>query len=403
VMPLFHIHGLVAGLLAPLSVGGSVIATPGFHLAEVLDWMRLLRASWYTAVPTMHQGILTRARDVGAGDLALRLIRSSSASLPPVVLEGLEEVFGVPVIEAYGMTEAAHQICSNPLPPGRRLAGSVGPPAGPEVRVVDVDGAPQPPGETGEVVIRGTNVTSGYVANPEANAEAFRDGWFRTGDQGWLDAEGALTLTGRLKEIINRGGEKVSPREVDEVLLEHPDVAQAVTFAVPDPVLGEAVAAAVVVREGTSPSVHELRSWVAGRVASFKVPAGVVLLDEIPTGPTGKLQRIGLAERLGIHGPGDLPRDDVDGASAAREAVTTDDEVVARLQALWSELLGREHVAADDDFLALGGDSMTAARLLARVRSELAAEVDPLRFFDAETVGAQARLVIAARVRGRDV
>ena len=303
IMPLFHIHGLIAAVLSSLGAGGAVICTPGF---DALRFFRLLdeeRPSWYTAVPTMHQTILTRA-DRNAEIIArakLRFIRSSSASLPGPVMEQLEAVFGCPLVESYGMTEASHQMASNPLA-GPRKPGSVGQAAGPEVAIMDDDGTILPQGEIGEVVIHGPNVTAGYEANPEANAKAFTNGWFRTGDQGAFDAEGFLTLTGRLKELINRGGEKVSPLEVDGVLSAHPAVAQALTFAMPHAKLGEEVAAAVVLREGAACTERELRDFAAQQLADFKVPRKVVFLPEIPKGATGKLMRIGLAEKLGLTG-----------------------------------------------------------------------------------------------------
>jgi acyl-CoA synthetase (AMP-forming)/AMP-acid ligase II len=219
--------------------------------------------------------------------------------MPPQVIAEIERVFGAPLIEAYGMTEASHQMASNPLD-GVRKPGAVGLAAGPEIAVMGEDGRLLGPGEIGEVVIRGENVTAGYEANPEANSSAFTAGWFRTGDQGVLDADGYLTLTGRLKEIINRGGEKVSPREVDEVLMDHPAVLQVVTFATPHPKLGEEVAAAIVLRDGMKASEAEIRAFAESRMASYKAPRRIVFLDEIPKGATGKLQRIGLAEKLGL-------------------------------------------------------------------------------------------------------
>jgi acyl-CoA synthetase (AMP-forming)/AMP-acid ligase II len=214
-------------------------------------------------------------------------------------MQQLEQVFSAPLVESYGMTEASHQMCSNPLA-GPRKPGSVGQPAGPEVAVMDDDGVILPVGEIGEVVIRGPNVTAGYEANPDANAKAYTAGWFRTGDQGAFDADGFLTLTGRLKELINRGGEKVSPLEVDGVLSGHPAVAQALTFAIPHAKLGEEVGAAVVLREGMECSERELRDFAALHLTDFKVPRKVVFLAEIPKGATGKLMRIGLAEKLGL-------------------------------------------------------------------------------------------------------
>src|SRR5271166_5608172 len=301
VMPLFHIHGLIAGLAAPLSCGGSVFCTAGFNALRFFAVMEAAEPTWYTAVPTMHQALLTRAdhhKDVIARR-PLRFIRSSSSSLPPQVIGELEVAFRAPVIEAYGMTEAAHQMASNPLR-GKRKPGTVGVAAGPEIAIMDEDGGLLGPGATGEVVIRGPNVTSGYENNPKANAEAFVNGWFRTGDQGVIDGEGYLTLTGRLKEIINRGGEKISPREVDDALMDHPAVLQVVAFAVPHDMLGEDIAAAVVLREGESATEQELRAFLSERLATFKVPRKIHFVAEIPKGSTGKLQRIGLAQKLGL-------------------------------------------------------------------------------------------------------
>ena len=302
VMPLFHIHGLIAGILAPLSRGGSVSCTPGFNALKFFGWMDEVKPTWYTAVPTMHQTIVSRAAN-NADLIArnpLRFIRSSSSSLPPQVLAELEAVFKAPVIEAYGMTEAAHQMACNPLPPGLRKPGTVGLAAGPEVAIMDTDGALLPVGAIGEIVIRGANITPGYESNAKANAEAFTQGWFRTGDQGALDAEGYISITGRLKEIINRGGEKISPREVDEVLMDHPAVAQVVTFGLPHDKLGEEVAAVVVLREGGVVTERELRDFTAKKLADYKVPRKILFMDEIPKGATGKLQRIGLAQKLGL-------------------------------------------------------------------------------------------------------
>lgn len=309
VMPLFHIHGLVACVLASLAAGARVYCAPGFNALRFFAWMDDCVPTWYSAVPTMHQAVLARAarNRESVARAALRFVRSSSAALPVGVLRALEETFGTPVVEAYGMTEASHQMTCNPLPPAPRKPGTVGPPTGPEVSVLDEAGNHLDPGQTGEIAVRGPTVTPGYERNPDANAAAFSDGWFRTGDQGYCDQDGYFTITGRLTEIINRGGEKVSPQEVDEVLMAHPAVEQAATFGVPHPKLGAEVAAAVVLRDGASRGQAEvdatpagIRAFAAIRLAGFKVPRRVLVVDEIPKGPTGKLRRVGLAEQLGL-------------------------------------------------------------------------------------------------------
>ena len=302
IMPLFHIHGLLAGLLAPLAAGSQVFCTPGFNALRFFKWMDQAHPSWYTAVPTMHLAIASRGKH-NAEVLArhpLRFIRSSSSAMPPQLIQQLETMFKAPLIESYGMTEAAHQMASNPLPPRARKPGSVGCAAGPEIGIRGEEGGLLGPGEVGEIVIRGPSVTAGYENNPKANAEAFVDGWFRTGDQGVMDAEGFLSITGRLKEIINRGGEKVSPREIDEILLDHVSVAQVVVFGAPHKRLGEEVAAMVVLHEGHECGERELQQFVAQRVAGYKVPKKILFVDELPKGATGKLQRIGLAQRIGL-------------------------------------------------------------------------------------------------------
>lgn len=309
IMPLFHIHGLLAAVCASLRAGASVHCAPGFNALRIFAQFEQVAPTWYTAVPTMHQAIVGRAaRNRAVIDaMTLRFIRSSSSSLPPQVMAELEEVFGCPVIESYGMTEASHQMASNPLPPAARKPGSVGIPAGPEIRLMDTDGRFVGGDRLGEIVIRGPNVTAGYENNPKANAEGFWDDpdgndgrWFRTGDQGQFDADGYLTITGRLKEIINRGGEKIAPREVDEVLMDHAAVNQAVTFAIAHAKLGEEVGAAIVLKDGQTATERELKDFAAQRLADFKVPRKMLFLDEIPKGATGKLQRIGLAKKLGL-------------------------------------------------------------------------------------------------------
>ena len=381
IMPLFHIHGLIGALLSSLVAGASVVCTPGFSTAVFFRCLEAYSPTWYTAVPSMHQAIVAQAqshRELIARR-PLRFIRSSSAALPPQVLTELEGVFGTPVIESYGMTEASHQMASNPLPPRQRKMGSVGLAAGPDLAIMDNAGHLLPPGARGEVIIRGANVTSGYLNHPTANQEAFAHGWFRTGDAGFLDADGYLFLTGRLKEMINRGGEKIAPQEVDEVLMNHPAVAQAITFAVPHPNLGEDVAAAVVLRDSTTATAQAIRTFALTRLSAYKVPSRIVIVDAIPKGPTGKLQRVRLAEHFAAHFHTDFvaPR-------------TPTEEVVATI---WGEVLRTEHIGINDNFFALGGDSLLATRVVARVQEALDVDLSIEGVFLQPTMADQARVI----------
>ena len=297
VMPLFHVHGLVASTLSTLLSGGTVAAPPKFNPLSFWRTVRDSKSTWYSAVPTIHNLLLSRAgNDRPAGAEGLRFIRSCSASLPAEMMEQMERVFGAPVLEAYGMTEASHQMSSNPLPPATRKPGSVGQGTGVRIGIMDEHGNLLQNGERGEVVIQGPNVVSGYENNPEANAKSFTNGWFRTGDQGVLDTEGYLTLTGRLKELINRGGEKIGPREIDEVLLSHPAVAEAVCFGVPHPSWGEEVAAAVVLKEPVPEA--EILAFCKERLADFKRPKKIFVTSAIPRTATGKIQRGNVAKEF---------------------------------------------------------------------------------------------------------
>jgi oxalate---CoA ligase len=293
VMPLFHIHGLVAAVLTTLSTGGTVVV-PRFRPSTFWDDIARHGATWYTAVPTIHARVLTRAVERPVrGEHRLRFVRSCSAPLPTALGQRFEDAVGVPMVEAYGMTEAAHQMASNPLPPGERRPGTVGRATGVEIAALDDDWRPVPPGERGEVSVRGPSVVDRYLDNPDATAASFRDGWFRTGDVGTISADGYLTLVGRIKEIINRGGEKISPYEVEDVVLAHPAVAEAAAYPVPDEKYGEQVGI-VVVLSGEA-TTDEIAAHCGERLASFKQPARLTVLPEIPKGPTGKVQRRNLA------------------------------------------------------------------------------------------------------------
>ena len=392
VMPLFHIHGLMAAVMGSIWSGASIVCCPGFQAPKFFTWLETFQATWYTAVPTMHQSILLRAKD-NQDILArtqLRFVRSSSASLPPSVLEELEQTFQAPVIEAYGMTEAAHQMTSNPLPPQVRKSGTVGLAAGPEVAIMDEADNLLPNGEIGEIVICGANVTPGYDNNPDANASAFSNGWFRTGDQGFKDPEGYLTITGRLKEIINRGGEKISPREVDELLMSHPAVLQAVAFAIPHSTLGEDIAAAVVLHTDQTISEQALREFASQNLAYFKVPQQIKILDKIPTGSTGKLQRIGLAEKLEVK---------ENNSSEALDWTLPRTKNEKLISEIWVDILGlraqddRPAIGIHSKFLDLGGDSVLAIQIASRINHSLAIDFPLSTLFETPTVARLAEAV----------
>lgn len=389
VMPLFHIHGLAFAVLSSLYAGSSVVCTPSFHAKEFFRWLVAFRPTWYTAAPAMHQAILKQTINETPQAIAsasLRFIRSGASRLPTSIMSELERVFTVPVIEAYAMTETG-LISINRLPPGRRKAGSVGLPLGCEVAVVDDQGNSLPRGEVGNVVVRGAGVTRGYERNPEANHEAFVDGRFYTGDLGSLDPDGYLCLTGRTSETINRGGEKIAPGEIEEVLLQHPAVEQALAFAAPHVALGEQVAACVVLRPHANAANVEsmefqLQEFVAERLAMFKVPFRIKLLSEIPKGPTGKPQRRGLAALLGMTSISSHS------SPAAPRSLMED-----RLIALWRAVLGPSNIGIHDDFFELGGDSILGAQVIVRIEREFKVTVPLFRLFHTPTIAGLAEWI----------
>ena len=299
VMPLFHVHGLVASVLGTLHAGGTVVVPPRFSASGFWPLVQRYRPSWYTAVPTIHTILLATADEyLTEAPPRLRFVRSCSAALAPATQEAFELRFEVPLLQAYGMTEAAHHIATNPLPPGTRKQGSVGLPTNLQVTALDDAGNELPPATVGEIALRGENVTRGYLRNPEATAAAFTNGWFRTGDQGSVDADGYVFLHGRIKELINRGGEKITPMEIDDVLLRHPAVAEAVAVGVPHPIYGEEVEVVVALRPGASADAAELIAFAKEHLADFKVPKAVRFVPQVPRGATGKIQRRRLLDLL---------------------------------------------------------------------------------------------------------
>jgi acyl-CoA synthetase (AMP-forming)/AMP-acid ligase II len=298
IMPLFHVHGLIGSTMSTLLSGGAVVVPTKFNALSFWRTVKEHRVTWYSGVPTMHQLLLARTHHKPAEAATLRFIRSCSAPLSPELIHKIEGLFGVPFVEAYGMTEAAHQMTSNPLPPRHRKAGSVGVATGLRISIMDIDGHHLGTNQRGEVVIQGANVFRGYENNPEANARAFVHGWFRTGDEGLLDEDCYLHLTGRIKDIIIRAGENIAPHEVDEILLRHPAVAAAVTFGCAHPTLGEEVAAAVVLHEPHGATEAALIKHCRELLAEFKCPKKIYLVKSIPTTATGKIRRRAVAAAL---------------------------------------------------------------------------------------------------------
>lgn len=383
-MPLFHLQGLIS-LIAGLCTGGSVIQTRGFDAARFPRWMKEHRPTWYTAGPALHSAILAclRADDELRQVRSVRLARSVGAALPPAVQAELEQLLGAPVLDGYGLTEAG-LVSSHTVRDTRRPAGSVGRVMGPECAIVGANGAWLPPGEDGEIVLRGPSVMAGYWHNPEANAQAFHQGWFRTGDLGRLDEDGFLYVTGRLKEMINRGGEKVLPLEVEEALAAHPAVVDAAVFGVPHPTLGEDVAAAVVLRSEVSP--QQLRRFTADRIAAFKTPRRIYFVEAIPKGATGKPKRLALAETL----RGQTPY------------VGAHTPVQVKLVEIWKRVLFLKQVGIDDDFFELGGDSFAMALMLTEVEAEFEADrrrLDESPLLAEPTVRELARILAEPGVR----
>lgn len=379
-MPLYHAHGLTSTVLASVVGGGGVACAPGFDAGSFFPWLDECAPTWYSGVPAMHQAIVGLAgahRDVIARN-PLRVIRSASSPLPADLLEALEKTFGAPVIEAYGMTEATSLVSANPLPPAARKINSVGVSAGCDIAILDEAGRRLEPEEPGEIAIRGPNVFARYGNAPEANATAFTDGFFRTGDYGRLDRDGFLFIVGRVKEIINRGGSKLLPGEVDDVLRKHPALADAACFGLPHPTLGEDVAAAVVLVPGSLVSTAELQGFVRERLAEFKVPSRIFIVEGLPRTATGKVRRVELARAMAA-------RREQDGRPADRGS----ERDLARL---WAELLGVVP-GARDNFFDMGGDSILLTRLHQRLNERFGGPSDVIALIDNPTVESQARLL----------
>ncbi|NOJ48763.1 AMP-binding protein [Bradyrhizobium archetypum] len=394
VLPLFHGHGLISGLLAALAAGSSVVCTSGFNARAFFGWLTDFRPTWYTAVPAIHQAILREAdlQKRRARRSSLRLVRSASTSLAHDVLGGLQALFGVPVIDTYGMTEAATQVAANSLQ--RQKPGSVGRPAGPEIVILDSEGRRLRSGRRGEIALRGPTITRGYDNDAAATASAFRDGWFRTGDLGYLDAEGYLFIVGRIKEIIHKGGQKVAPAEVEGALLSHPDVIDAAVFPVPHGRLGADVAAAVVLRQDAKVSTQRLRDFARERLAGFKVPGLIRIVPEIPKGGGGKVKRDELAAAFSKAPPATDKRGD--------KMVSPRSELQRQLAGIWADLLDIDQVGVDEDVFALGVDSLAMTQMILRLEERFGVDFSFEDIFSAPTVAALALRVESSKKHSTD-
>jgi acyl-CoA synthetase (AMP-forming)/AMP-acid ligase II/acyl carrier protein len=386
VLPLFYGHGLIATVLTSLAAGASVVCCPGLDVTSFVAWLSAFRPTWCAAVPAMLQAILAQARLTGERivDPPLRFVRTASAPLPRRVLTELERIFAAPVINFYGMTETASApIAIIPLPPLQRKSGSVGLPMALDVAIMDDRDILLSTGQTGEIIVRGASVTPGYDGNKRASKAAFAGDWFKTGDLGHFDDDGYLFLTGRTREMINRGGEKIAPQEVDEALHDHPAVAEAVTFAVPHATLGEDVVSAVVLRPNAKVTPKDIRQFAAGRIAEFKVPRQVLIVSEIPKGPTGKVQRVSLAVKLGL----------TNSAGLTQTFVAPRTPIEKVLAGIWAEVLEVEQIGVHDDFFALGGDSLQAGRVLVRLQQSMQIGVAVSAVFEAPTIAEMAEYI----------
>jgi acyl-CoA synthetase (AMP-forming)/AMP-acid ligase II/thioesterase domain-containing protein/aryl carrier-like protein len=411
---MFFTQAILVSVFSSLAAGGSVVCTPGYDPARFFEWLDEFHPTWYSAPTTLQRSILAHAarHPDSVAQARLRVIRCSSSPAGPDFVAKMEALFRAPMLDSYGLTETSSTIVGERLPPAPRKRGSVGVAVGCEIAIMDERGAVLAPNEMGEVVVRGPSVLSAYDCAPEINQALFRDGWLRTGDLGLLDSDGFLFLTGRSKEIINRGGAKISPMEIDEVLNAHPAVAEAAAFAVPHEVLGEEVGAAIVLRDGLVGPGHlesELRDFCAARLSAFKVPRRIVFVEDMPRSATGKTLRIGMAERLGLAATApkpvikqDSPAADLDAPVGGQNGSSPRGIVEMVLLHIWEEALGQSPIGIHDDFFDLGGDSLLGARLLARVEKTFGKSLGLASLFEAPTVERMALLLSESPSKGYD-
>ncbi len=367
VMPLFHVHALFAGLLASLIAGSQFISTTGFSADRFFLWLDEYRPTWYSAAPTIHQSVVNNARDLKNQNILsqheLRFVRSAAAPLPMRLLKNLEDTLGVPVIETYGMTEVRTFITSNPIPPGQRKAGSVGKAVGLDLGIMDTKGRLLPAGESGEVVVCGQDYIRGYETDERTNTLERENDWFRTGDEGELDKDGYLFITGRIKEIIIRGGMNVSPLEVERGLLSDSEICEAIVFPTSHQTLGQDIAAAVVLKHGSTLTESAVRAHAFLHMAEFKVPSQIFFVNHIPRSPTGKVKRLMMAELLKTE--------------LIQQKIPTTDPTEIELTEIFCEVLGLSSIGINDNFFAIGGDSLSGTHVINRVNDQFALALNP--------------------------
>jgi len=382
---LYYANG-VNQMMSSLCCGGTLAQTPSFTVEIFFQYLREFGLTCVSAsMPFLHRihDSMTAFED-HARDHSLRYIRATSGFIDPTVADALEAFFGVPIVENYSSSETC-RICCNPLRPKLRKRGTVGPPSDCEVRIRSLDGAFLQNGECGEILVRGPRIIEGYENDPEASAVAFVDGWFRTGDEGFFDEDGYLTLTGRIKEMINRGGEKVSPAEVDAAVIAHPEIIEAAAFPIPHPTLGEEVAVAVVRAPGGSVTEGDLTGFLLGKLAGFKVPRRIVFVADIPKSDAGRVQRYTLSEALGVGLDPDPER--------SRKSGRRPSPLEYRLRRLWRRALGNQSVELDDNYFLMGGDSLQAVELFLAIERSFKRRLPLAALFEAGTVAEMARLI----------
>ncbi len=378
VSPISYAHGLEVTVFVPLLTGGSIAFPENTSKFDYSEWFCDLKPTWYSASPTLHHLVLDGVAALGTArdPHFLRFILSGGAALPRQVMEQLHLLLDVPVLEHYGSSEGM-QICSNKLGKGHAKPGTCGIPEPGTVAIVDDNRCPLVDGAIGQILVSGPTVISGYLDNDELTRQYFVDSWFASGDSGSIDHEGFLTLHGRTDDLINRGGEKISPFEIEDALLSHPAVVDAAAFATAHPRLGQEVTAAVVPRPGAVITVTELRRRLSETLAPYKVPRKIFIVDKLPKGESGKILRHQLTTFTASR---DVP------AASGNSNLDGAGELASSLVQIWERLLKTSPITLDDDFFEKGGDSLLAAELLVELERLTGQTLPASVLFDSSTI-----------------